>query len=67
MTEPVYRRKQGKSGDTGTAAREKSQQLYRGLIDAVRDLEEYAESLKNHSNSEIRRLTEEIRRLMRED
>ena len=67
MTEPVYRRKQGKSGDTGTAAREKSQQLYRGLIDAVRDLEEYAESLKNHSNSEIRRLTEEVRRLMRED
>ncbi len=65
LTEPVWRKKTGRKTETATAGREKSDQLYRNLIEAAGDLQEYAQGMKNHTNTEIRKLTEKILQLMK--
>ena len=64
LTEPVWRKKDGQKESAAASVREKNQQLYRSLLESARELIEYAESLKNHSNAEIRKLTEQIRALL---
>ena len=64
LTEPVWRKRQGNAGSTASPSRMKSDQLYRDLLEAARDLTDYAEGMKHHSNGEIRKLISGIRALM---
>ena len=63
LTDPVWKKKPGRQAEAGSP-REKSDQLYRSLIESARDLLEYAESMKDHSNGDIRALTKKIQDLM---
>ena len=62
LTAPV-RKKQESAPKTDIPARKKDSP-YRDLIRAVQELQEYAEGMEQSSNGEIRRLTEQIRKLM---
>ena len=62
ITEPVYRKKDVKSSSSSSG--KKGKMPYNELIDAIRELNEYAESLKDASNNEIRKMTEKIRNLI---
>ncbi len=62
LTCPVLKNK-GTAPDNAPPARKKDSP-YRDLIRAVRDLQEYAEGMEEASNGEIRKLTEQIRKLM---
>ena len=64
LTEPVYRKKEGEKAAAVSRNREKGEQLYRNLMEAVQELQEAAAGMKDHSNGEIRRMTEEIRKLI---
>ncbi len=61
LTEPV--RKKPAAGTEAVACRKKDSP-YRDLLDAVEALKDYTEKMKESSNGEIRRLTEQIRGLM---
>ena len=61
LTEPV--RKKPAAGTEAVACRKKDSP-YRDLLDAVEALRDYTEKMKESSNGEIRRLTEQIRGLM---
>ena len=65
LTDPVWRKKEGRRNENTSASREKRSQLYRTLIENAEALVEYAEGMKEHSNGEIRELTEKIRALMK--
>ena len=65
LTDPVWRKKEGRRNENTSASREKHSQLYRTLIENAEALVEYAERMKEHSNGEIRELTEKIRALMK--
>ena len=65
LTEPVYRKKEGGRTAEARQTKEKEAQLYRSLMEAAEDLQEYAARMKGHANSEIRKLTDRIRDLMR--
>ena len=67
LTEPVYRKKEGGHTAEARQTKEKEAQLYRSLMEAAEDLQEYAARMKGHANSEIRKLTDRIRDLMRSD
>ena len=58
ITEPVYRKKE-KKGDSSSPSTGKDN-AYTDLIKAVQDLHDYADSLKGHSNHELRKLTKQI-------
>ena len=61
LTEPVYRKKKS---EKKKAEKKKEKDEYGKLMEAVKALTGYAASLKNHSNGEIRSLTERIRDLI---
>ena len=61
LTEPVYRKKKN---EKKKAEKKKEKDEYGKLMEAVKALMGYAASLKNHSNGEIRSLTERIRDLI---
>jgi metallo-beta-lactamase family protein len=65
LTDPVWLKKEGRRNENTSASREKRSQLYRTLIENAEALVEYAERMKEHSNGEIRELTEKIRALMK--
>ena len=60
LTEPVYRQKQSGESARDAAPRSRRDDVFRDLIRAVKKLTVYAESLKGHSNSELKKLTKRI-------
>ena len=62
LTDPKLRKK--KTSSASSAPLKKKNDAYTDLQKAVQAMNIYAESLKEASNSEIRKLTEGIRRLM---
>ena len=60
LTEPVYRQKQSGESARDAAPRSRRDDVFRDLISAVKKLTVYAESLKGHSNSELKKLTKRI-------
>ncbi len=63
LTEPILRKKA--SADTKpVVAKKKQTQVYDELINTLRSLNSYAESLKHASNADLRKLTEDIRKLI---
>ena len=62
LTGPEYRA--GKSTENNKDRKgkdDKHKKLYNDLLNSVRELEEYVVSLNEHSNSELKKLTEKIR------
>ena len=66
LTDAVYRKTQNRGIKNSGSAREKDDQLYRNLLEAVQELHIYATGLKGHANSEIRKLTQKIRDMIKE-
>ena len=60
LTEPVYRQKQAGEASRDAVSRSRKDDVYMELISAVKKLTVYAESLKGHSNSELKKLTRHI-------
>ena len=65
ITEPVFRKKEAKAVPVSSG--KKDQTPYKELMKAVKDLNDYAESLKNVSNGELRKMTDKIRELINQD
>ena len=63
LTDPVYK-KNRKTEYGEPAARKRKESAYEDLRDAVRELDFYTESLKDHSNHELKVLTNRIRSLI---
>ncbi len=63
LTEPVYRRKNTSQG-SGSSGPKNKPSPYSDLLDALKALNNYAGTLKEASNAEIRELTGKIRKLM---
>ena len=65
LTDPIPRKQKTAFPSAGNAAPSKKKtSVYLELMDAVRKLNNYAESMKESSNNDIRMLTEKIRELM---
>ena len=63
LTDPVYRKRESMPAASDSRNKAKAS-AYNDLLDALKDLNEYAARLKGLSNGELRKLTEKIRTLM---
>ena len=63
LTDPVYKEKPGMM-NMDSSARKKRTSAYTELMTAVHALEDYAATLSEHSNHELKQLTDKIRELI---
>jgi metallo-beta-lactamase family protein len=64
LTDPVYRKKTTNAGERAPAEKKRTNTDYLALKNALLDLSMYIDQLSNHSNSELRDLTQKIRALI---
>lgn len=64
LTDPVIRKKKAVSMETAASGKKHANKEYLNLKNALLDLTDYIGSLSDHSNSELRELTEKIRSLI---
>ena len=64
LTDPVYRKKTTNAGERAPAEKKRTNTDYLTLKNALLDLSMYIDQLSNHSNSELRDLTQKIRALI---
>ena len=64
LTDPVYRNHTRHYDSSSSDSRTKKESAYQDLREAVRELDRYTSSLNEHSNHELKQLTEKIRSLV---
>ena len=64
LTDPVYKKKTTNAGERVPAEKKRSNTDYLALKNALLDLSMYIDQLSNHSNGELRDLTQKIRALI---